>query len=310
MNVDRRGFLKNSLLGMTATLGAPFSSILQKFDRSGDTESMAPEGSVIDTNVHISEWPFRDLKYSETSAMVDKLRKHGIGEAWTGSYDALFHKNIDSVNARLTEACRQYGEGLLVPFGTVNPRWPDWKEDLRRCDEEYGMPGIRLYPSYQNYTLELPDFAKLLTEASDREMVVQIAIDQEDERMQHPQVEIPAVDVSPLPAVLESVPDVTVQLLNPFRHVRGDNLESVIKETEVLFGISNLDGNGGLERIMAGNHWYLGNTPIPSDRLLIGSHVPFRPVENVLFKLMESALDEEDATAIMSENAARMLKTA
>uniref|UniRef100_UPI003569EA60 amidohydrolase family protein n=1 Tax=Fodinibius sp. TaxID=1872440 RepID=UPI003569EA60 len=230
-------------------------------------------------------------------------------EAWTGSYDALFHKNIDSVNARLAETCQQYGEGLLVPFGTVNPRWPDWKEDLRRCDEAYGMPGIRLYPSYQNYTLELPEFAELLTEASDREMVVQIAIDQEDERMQHPQVEIPAVDVSPLPAVLESVPDVTVQLLNPFRHVRGDNLESAIKETDVLFGISNLDGNGGLERIMAGNHWYLGSTPIPSDRLLIGSHVPFRPVENVLFKLMESPLDEQEAAAIMSKNAARMLKT-
>ncbi|SHF07172.1 hypothetical protein SAMN05443144_105111 [Fodinibius roseus] len=310
MSVNRRRFLKKSLWGMTATLGAPVSGILQKFDRSDDTEPVAPEGLVIDTNVHISEWPFRDLKYSETSAMVDKLRKHGIREAWTGSYDALFHKNIDSVNARLAEACQQEGEGLLVPFGTVNPRWPDWKEDLRRCDEAYGMPGIRLYPGYQNYTLELPEFAELLKEASGRGMVVQIAIDQEDERMQHPRVEIPAVDVSPLPAVLESVPDVTVQLLNPFRHVRGDNLESVIKETDVLFDISNLDGNGGLERIMAGNHWYLGSTPIPSARLLMGSHVPFRPVENVLFKLMESALDEEDAAAIMSGNAARMLRTA
>lgn len=310
MNVNRRGFLKNSLLGITAALGAPFSELMQKLDRSDGTGSVAPEGLVVDTNVHISEWPFRDLKYSEPGAMVDKLRKHGIREAWTGSYDALFHKNIDSVNARLTEACQHYGEGLLVPFGTVNPRWPDWKEDLRRCDEAYGMPGIRLYPSYQNYTLELPEFTELLTEASGRGMVVQIAIDQEDERMQHPQVEIPAVDVSPLPAVLESVPDVTVQLLNPFRHVRGNTLESVIKETDVLFGISNLDGNGGLERIMAGNHWYLGSTPIPSDRLLIGSHVPFRPVENVLFKLLESAIDEKDAAAIMAGNAAWTLRTA
>lgn len=310
MNVNRRNFLKKSLLGITATLGAPFSGIMQQIDPSTDPGPVAPEGLVIDTNVHIFQWPFRDLKYSETSAMVNKLRKHGIREAWTGSYDALFHKNIDSVNARLTEACERHGKGLLLPFGTVNPCWPDWEEDLRRCDEEYGMPGIRLYPGYQNYTLDLPEFAELLKKASDRSMIVQIAIDQEDERMQHPLVEIPAVDVSPLPGILESVPDVTIQLLNPFRHVRGSDLESVVEKTDVTFGISNLNGNGGLERIMAGNHWYFGNTVIPSNRLLIGSHVPFRPVENVLFKLMESELKEEDAAAIMSKNATRMLQTA
>src|SRR5699024_9184136 len=133
--------------------------------------------------------------------------------------------------------------------------------------------------------------------------------DQEDERMQHPQAEVPAVDVSPLPDILESVPGARVQLLNPFRHVRGRNLEMLVENTDVSFGISNLDGNGALERIIAGSHWSFGNTVIPAERLLIGSHVPYRPVENVLFKLMESKLSEEDAAAIISGNANRMLRT-
>src|SRR5690625_3089421 len=161
MIFNRRNFLKNSLFGVMATLGAPFSGFMQNTDSSDGKKPAAPKGLVVDTNVHISQWLFRDLKYGETSAMVSKLRSHGIREAWTGSYDALFHKNIDSVNARLAEACHQYGGGILVTFGTVNPRWPDWQEDLRRCDEEYGMRGIRLYPGYQNYALELPDFAAL-----------------------------------------------------------------------------------------------------------------------------------------------------
>lgn len=310
MSVNRRRFLKNSLLGVSAALGSPLSGMFQKKDPSNNIKPGAPEGLIIDTNVHVSSWPFRNLKYSDTGAMVEKLRSHGVREAWSGSYDALFHKNIDSVNARLAETCRQHGEGLLVPFGTVNPRWPDWKEDLRRCDEEYDMPGIRLYPGYHNYDLDHPEFAELLLKASSRGMIVQIAIDQEDERMQHPRVEIPPVDVSPLPAVLASVPELPVQLLNPFRHVRGGNLKVIIENTNVSFGISNLNGNGGIERIMAGNHWNHGSISISSSRLLIGSHVPFRPVENVLFKLMESALEAEDAEAIMSKNADRMLRRA
>lgn len=306
MSFDRRRFLQGSLLSAAALI-TPSFGFMKKVVEVKNTGSKPVKALVIDTNVHLSQWPFRKLKYAGPDALVNKLQQHGVREAWAGSYDALFHKNIDRVNARLSKDCHQYGDGMLIPFGTVNPRWPDWVEDLRRCDEEYNMPGIRLYPGYQNYTLELPEFTELLQKASDRRMIVQIAIDMEDERMQHPMVDIPAVDVSPLPSVLEKAPNANVQLLNPFRHVRGDELELMVEKTEVKFGISNLDGIGALERIIDGNHVYLGST-VTSDRLLIGSNVPFRPLENVLFKLIESELTKEDAVAIMSGNAGRMLQ--
>lgn len=309
MSFDRRRFLQGTLMG-AAAMGAPFSTVLEEVGvpTRGPSQQVPSEGLVIDTNVHLFQWPFRSLKYADTEALLAKMSQHGVREAWTGSYEALFHKNIDLVNARLAEACYQNGEDLLVPFGTVRPGWPDWEEDLRRCDEVYDMPGIRLYPGYQNYTLDLNAFTELLQGAAERGMIVQIAIDQEDERMQHPRVEIPPVDVTPLPTALEDAPEVKVQLLNAFRHVRGDELRLLVEETSVVFDTSNLDGTGSLERIMAGEHWSVGDVTISSNRLLVGSHMPFRPLESVLFQFIESEVTEEDAEAIMAENARRLLE--
>jgi predicted TIM-barrel fold metal-dependent hydrolase len=74
------------------------------------------------------------------------------------------------------------GEKMLLPFGAVNPALPDWEEDLRRCQEKYGMPGIRLYPSYHNYTLQKPEVAHLLEQARKRGLLVQLAV-----RMERPE---------------------------------------------------------------------------------------------------------------------------
>ena len=124
---------------------------------------------IIDTNVNLFKWPFRRMKYGETRSLVAKLRHHRITKAWAGNFEALFSKSINEVNARLAEECRVNGEGILIPFGTVNPAWPDWEEDLRRCHEVHRMPGIRLYPAYQTFDLNHIEFPRLMSQATDRD---------------------------------------------------------------------------------------------------------------------------------------------
>lgn len=311
--MDRRNFIRNSAL--VAGIGLPFGAIVAKqgvedalaSEKDTDRRVSQVSESAIDTNVYLFSYPFRNLKYGETGSLIEKLQKHNIGQAWAGSFEALFHKNIDHVNANLARECRKKGGGMLIPFGTVNPVFPDWEEDLRRCHEEHEMPGVRLYPGYHGYTLDEKPFARLLRQAAERELLVQIVIAMEDERMQHPLAEVPNVDVTPLPEVLDDVPGVRIQLLHPFRHVRGDRLREMVNETDVTFGISNLDGVGSLGRIMDGTHWYLPDITITPERLLFGSHVPYFPLENTLFKFMESSLSEEHVRTVMRGNAERLL---
>ena len=101
----------------------------------------------------------------------------------------MLHKQLDAINRRLAEECRARGDGMLVPIGSVNPAWPDWEEDLRRCHEQYRMPGVRLYPAYHGYTLDHPEFARLLGEAAKRGLLVQIVLRMEDERVHHVAIE-------------------------------------------------------------------------------------------------------------------------
>src|SRR3569832_1050744 len=93
---------------------------------AADDEPADAPPNLIDVNVHLFDWPFRWLKYAQTGALLAKLRKHRIVQAWAGSFEGLLHKNLDGVNARLAHECQANGENLLVPFGAIIPALPDW----------------------------------------------------------------------------------------------------------------------------------------------------------------------------------------
>lgn len=255
---------------------------------------------MIDTNVYLSRWPGRRLPADETPKLVAKLRAKGVTQAWAGSFDALLHKDIGGVNERLAAECRQHGEGLLVPLGTVNPALPDWEEDLRRCADEHKMPGIRLHPNYHGYALDEPVAEKLLTLAAERGLVVQIALRMEDPRTQHRLLQVPDVDPAPLAALLAKLPALCVQLLNALNVVRGDALDKLIAAGHLYVEIASLEGAGGLERLLA---------HVPLSRVLFGSYFPFFAWESAELKLQEAGLAQAQRTAIAQQNAEALLAT-
>ena len=267
----------------------------------------APQGpDIIDSNVHLFDWPFRKLKYARTEALIAKLRKHRITRAWAGSFEAVLNKQLDASNRKLADECRARGEGVLVAIGSVNPAWSDWEEDLRRCHEQYRMAGVRLYPAYHGYTFDHPEFAKLISAAARRNLLVQIALRLEDERVHHFALNIPAINTAPLVDVLKKVPQAKVQLINSAGPLLGNNVSALVRETQVIFDIAATEGNGGVGKLIEGkNPSYRG--AIPVERLLFGSHAPFFPCESALLKLFESPLSLDQLDKLMHANARRLI---
>jgi len=254
---------------------------------------------IIDVNIHVSRWPFRRLPSDELPRLLDKLRQYGVVQAWAGSFDGLLHEDIDGVNRRLVDDCRRRGLGLLVPFGVVNPMLPDWKEDLRRCHEQYRMPGIRLYPNYHGYRLDDPAFAALLTAAEQRGLIVQLAVRMEDTRSHHPLMQVPDVDVKPLLDVLPRFRKLKFVLLNALRTVRGAMLGRLVERGNVFFDIAMQEGIVGVQKLLKA---------IPRDRVLFGSHFPFFVFESAILKLQESPLSDAERSAIKWHNAQGLLR--
>lgn len=302
--IDRRRFVKASLVSAAIPIGAAVA--YREIQAAEPLPATREIPEIVDSNVHLFDWPFRRLKYGRTDALIAKLRKHRITTAWAGSFEAVLEKQLDLVNRRLAGECKAHGDGMLVAIGSVNPAWPGWEADLAECHERHRMPGVRLYPMYHGYGLDHPEFARLVAEAERRKMLVQIVLRLEDDRVHHPAVTVEAVDVSPLVGLLKNLPEAKVQLINSAGPLLGKNVAALVKETTVTFDIAATEGNGGVGRLIEGtNYSYRG--AIPVERLLFGSHAPYFPCESAVMKLFESPLDLERLCLLMNGNAHRMV---
>jgi uncharacterized protein len=308
MNLNRRDFLKSSAVS-AAALAAPtaLTGLAQPGKRAAKDKGDGRAFQLVDTNVHLFEWPFRDLRYAKTPALVQKLRKHGVTEAWAGSFHSIFYKDFKVVNERLVAECKQHGDGLLVPVGSVNPMWPDWQEDLRVCHEVYKMRAIRLHPCFQNYTLEEPAFAKLLAKATERKLLVQIVVEMEDPRVHHPALHAPSVNPIPLGPLLQKIPGARIQLLgDALTWTRLAGAQPLIKASNVVHDISSIEGVGMVGRLI-GSGDGSADAKFAVERFAFGSHAPYYPVENALLKLFETTFTDPQLHAIMSGNSRRLL---
>jgi len=299
-----------------AVAGAAGLALARGQARAADADATR----LVDSNVSLFQWPFRRLRGDDPAALAMQLDRLGVSEAWAGSFEALLHRDIDGVNRRLAEAwagsfeallhrdidgvnrrlaraCREAGRGRLVPMGAVNPMLPDWEEDLRRCAELYAMPGIRLHPNYHGYGLEDRKFHRLLELATRRGLLVQLSVAMEDARTQHPLVRVPEVDLKPLPALLKTMKDAKVQLLN--WRPRPADLEALGAVDGLHVDIARVEDTAGVARLLRA---------LPAGRVLFGSHAPFLIQEAAMIRCWEGDLTGEELDALCHANADRLLE--
>jgi predicted TIM-barrel fold metal-dependent hydrolase len=156
------------------------------------------------------------------------------------------------------------------------------------------MKLIRLHPNYHGYALDDPVFVKLLESAIRERLGVQIVAQMEDERTQHPLMQVKPVDFKPLPALLKSLPEARVMVLNASRAMSMTALAG----SGVWLDIAMLEGLGGVGNLL--KDW-------PRDRVVFGSNAPLFYWESARLKLQESELSASQMTAITSANAGAFL---
>ncbi|HLY08717.1 MAG TPA: amidohydrolase family protein [Planctomycetota bacterium] len=252
---------------------------------------------IIDVNVTLSRWPFRRLRGDEPGDLVSLLRSRGVEQAWAGSFDGLLHKDIAGVNLRLAADCKHYGGGMLIPFGSVHPKLPDWEEDLRRCAEEHRMPGIRLHPNYHGYMLDDPDFERLLRAAAGRGLAVQVALKMEDDRVHHPLLRVAPVDASGLGALVARIPGLRLMILNGPAPLVKDAIPKAAS-AGIGFDFAMQEGITGVAKLI---------DQVGVERVFFGSHFPFFTWDSSWLKVVESGLEKGTERAILAGNAERWL---
>lgn len=272
-----------------AVAASATTALLPKAARSAEEES--PSLRIVDTNVSLFRWPFRRLPLDDVDLLIKKYRLLGIAQAWAGSFEGVLHRDIASVNQRLADTCQRYPE--LVPIGSINPELPGWQHDLRRCVEQHSMPGIRLHPNYHGYTLDDPRFAQMLKQATDAGLFVQLAVTIEDTRTQHPQLQLPDVNLDPLAEIVHGVPNARVQILND--RPRSAVPASLAKTPGVYFDTARVESTDGIPKLV---------DSLQSGRVLFGTHAPFLIPEAALIRVHESGrLDEAALQAVYAGNA-------
>ena len=257
---------------------------------AANVRAAEPPLRIIDTNLSLFRWPFRRLPLDDADALVKKMRALGISQGWAGSFEAILHRDISSVNERLAKACAT--RPMLRPIGAINPTLPGWRGDLQQCAERFKMRGIRLHPGYHDYTLADKRFAELLRLATQAKLFVQIAAAMEDTRTQHPRLRAPDVDLTPLPNVLRGIDGARVQILN--LRPRGAHIELLAKLPGVCVDTARVEGTDGVPTLFK---------QLPK-RVLFGTHAPLLIPEAALIRTHESAqLDAPSLRSLLADNA-------
>ncbi len=139
---------------------------------------------LLDINAYIGNWPFRPLRGNTLEALMERMNKFGVDKTIVSHLGGLFYVDTQLGNEELHAAMIATGhfKDRFIPFATLNPILPWWKESLDVCHQEFGMKGIRLYPVYHKYTLTDAACVEMVKTARDRNMVVSIPLRMTDLR--------------------------------------------------------------------------------------------------------------------------------
>lgn len=258
---------------------------------------------LIDINAHVGHWPFKQLKYNNCEALLQRMNKFGVDISVVTNLNGVFYKNTQSANEELYDEIRsdKRFRNRFIPMAIINPLYADWKNDLKICKAKMGIKGVRLYPKYHDYELTDPSCIELVKYARDLDLTVALTmriVDSRQRSWMDINKEWQLKDIIP---IVREVPDARYMILNLANSIRvTDEDATLLKKVNLVFDTSgrSLDDLGALIKEY-GEH-----------KFAFGTHSPILDYTSGLLRveaLRESEANEEIKSLIRSGNAKRIL---
>ena len=256
---------------------------------------------IVDVNAYLGHFAFRRLRHNTAASLLALMDSKRIDKAVVSSASAITYRNAQAGNEEVAEEVRGHGD-RLIPFAVINPSYAGWQDDLKICNEEFGMTGLRLYPKWHNYQLSSACCRELLNAASERGMVISIPIRAEDNRQRSWLLNVPDVPLEEIVELVKAYPKARFILLNGIGYTRcplgrkDNGLPS-----NYAIGLSRLSA------LLANEIGQL-ITNLGAERVMFGTGMPFKYPDPALVKLEVLDASEANKEKIYSHNAMTWLR--
>ena len=252
---------------------------------------------IIDTSAYVGHWPFRKVRRATLPEVAETAAKNGITHMIVASIQAIFYKDTMEGNLELAEELRSYqGSVTVIPFAVVNPTYPAWEADMKRCINELGFRGIELAPAYHNYSLRSAEAKAAFRLAGELGVPVRVQNEFENIRQHH------WMDVTSGPSgddfaeLLASCDKTCLILCGYFPCHTGERLQSAARAgANVFFDMRRPE-------LYVDNGWINSVADVGISHLCFGTLSPFTYIAPSLLRLQLAPGTDADKQAILSEN--------
>ena len=253
--------------------------------------------SIIDTNVFLGRWPFRNGGYEDIEPIRRVCGKNGVDTMLVSSVHSIFYEDPFEAEEELHGKIAGT-EGAYQVF-TVNPMATGWQEDVRTAAREWGVKALKVFPGYHGYSLQGPEIAQVCRMAADLDLPLILSMRVEDERVAYMLYQRP-VPLDQLGVFMGTYRDVTLVLSN-------------ISFGETMQLRPNIASRDNLYVDMAGFKFI--SFPIekmltvyPAEMFMFGSQCPLYVQRGILNEVTREKLPDKVKEAILQGNARRVFR--
>ena len=256
---------------------------------------------IIDVNAYLGQFAFRQLRHNVAASLLELMDAKRIDKAVVSSASAITYRNAQAGNEEVFAEVKSHRD-RLIPFAVINPFYAGWQDDLKICQEDFGMSGLRLYPKWHNYQLSDRCCLDLVNAATERQMIISIPVRVEDNRQRSWLANVPDVPLEELAALVKACPKARFVLLNGLGYVKSPlGRKDNGLPANYLIEISRLSAllDNEIGQLLAS---------LGAERLVLGTGMPFSYPDPALLKLEVLPASKEDKEKIGGQNMAQWLR--